>query len=88
MCANISQPIYYLSQQLIQVTGSGYRYQTPAKQVGGSGGGGGSVGPFVGHITGAPLLIVLSEITRLAIGFGLTGVSVLLGGAGVSGGGF
>ena len=39
MCANISQPIYYLNQQLIQVTGSGYRYQTPAKQVGGSGGG-------------------------------------------------
>ena len=49
MCANISLPIYYLNQQLIQVTGSGYCDQTPAKQVGGS---------------------------------------ILLGGAGVSGGGF
>ena len=95
VCANlipptgmyIYRPVYTLAKQLIQITGPGHRYQTPAKQVGGSGGRGGSVDSFVGHIAGAPLLTVLSGITRLAIGVGLTGVSTLLGGAGVSGGG-
>ena len=88
MCANISQPIYYLSQQLIQVTASGYRDQTPAKQVGGSVGRGGSVGSFAGYN------IVLASIAGVIGGAGLSrnspliGSSVLLGGDGVSGGGF
>ena len=72
MCANISRPIYYLNQQLIQVTGSGYRYQTPAKQVGGSGGRGGAVGSFV---SGAGRLVPLTDS------------SVFLGDTGVFGGG-
>ncbi len=50
--------IRVLSQQLIQVTGSGYCYQAPAEQVGGSGGG--SVCSFVGDNGGQVPLSVLS----------------------------
>ncbi|MCD8471223.1 MAG: hypothetical protein LRY33_00850 [Parabacteroides chartae] len=87
MCANISRPIYYLNQQLIQVTGSGNCDQTPTKQVGGSRGRGGSVGSFVGRN------IVLASIAGVIGGAGLSrncpliDGSVLLGGTGVSGGG-
>ena len=70
MCANISRQIYYLNQQIIQVTGSGYRYQTPAKQVGGTvllGGTGVSGGGRLLRVTITPRAaraISLSSITR------------------------
>ena len=70
MCANISRPIYYLSQQLIQATGSGNCYQAPAKQVGGSillGGAGVSGGGRWLRVTITPRAaraISFSSITR------------------------